>query len=185
MLTFRCWCALNPIPAFSLPLFLYLNIWSKRRDKWDSNSGTKLSKRLFTVWSQPRRWHLLPIQGFPFCNDSIFASAKETWPIYQSHFQLCSCFTWNSAAASISAQLWLQLLVKCKHSHLARNVPIAMPIFRVKSLKIYTGQKKFTRTPSVAYLTNMRYEFSLSLMNRFGRKWETFMNVPRKDERGR
>ena len=29
-----------------------------------------------------------------------------------------------------------------------------MPIFRVKSVKIYTGQKKFTRTPSV---TNMRY----------------------------
>ena len=29
-----------------------------------------------------------------------------------------------------------------------------LPIFRVKSVKIYTGQKKFTRAPPV---TNMRY----------------------------
>ena len=32
-----------------------------------------------------------------------------------------------------------------------------MPIFRVKSVKIYTVQKKFTRTPSVASVTNIRY----------------------------
>ena len=32
-----------------------------------------------------------------------------------------------------------------------------MPIFRVKSVKIYTGQKKFTRTLSVASMTNIRY----------------------------
>ena len=32
-----------------------------------------------------------------------------------------------------------------------------MPIFRVKSVKIYTGQKKITRTPSSASLTNIRY----------------------------
>ena len=31
------------------------------------------------------------------------------------------------------------------------------PIFRVKSVKIYTGQKKFTRPPPVAPMTNMRY----------------------------
>ena len=31
------------------------------------------------------------------------------------------------------------------------------PIFRVKSEKIYTGQKKFTRAPPVAPVTNMRY----------------------------
>ena len=36
-----------------------------------------------------------------------------------------------------------------------------MPIFRVKSVKIYTGQKKFTRTPSVASVTNMRYELKV------------------------
>ena len=30
-------------------------------------------------------------------------------------------------------------------------------MFRVKSVKIYTGQKKFTRMPSVASVTNMRY----------------------------
>ena len=29
--------------------------------------------------------------------------------------------------------------------------------FRVKSVKIYTGQKKFTRAPPVAPVTNMRY----------------------------
>ena len=33
-----------------------------------------------------------------------------------------------------------------------------MPIFRVKSVKIYTGQKKFTRAPPVAPVTNMRYD---------------------------
>ena len=32
-----------------------------------------------------------------------------------------------------------------------------MPIFRVKSEEIYTGQKKFTRAPPVAPVTNMRY----------------------------
>ena len=32
-----------------------------------------------------------------------------------------------------------------------------MPIFRIKSVKSYTGQKKFTRTPSVASVTNIRY----------------------------
>ena len=32
-----------------------------------------------------------------------------------------------------------------------------MPIFRVKSVKIYTGQKKFTLTPSVASVTIIRY----------------------------
>ena len=34
-----------------------------------------------------------------------------------------------------------------------------MPIFRVKSVKIYTGQKKFTRAPLVVLVTNMRYGF--------------------------
>ena len=32
-----------------------------------------------------------------------------------------------------------------------------MPIFRVKSVKIYTGQKKFTRALPVAPVTNIRY----------------------------
>ena len=32
-----------------------------------------------------------------------------------------------------------------------------MPIFCVKFVKIYTGQKKFTRMPSVASVTNIRY----------------------------
>ena len=32
-----------------------------------------------------------------------------------------------------------------------------MPIFCVKSVKIYTGQKKITRAPPVAPVTNMRY----------------------------
>ena len=32
-----------------------------------------------------------------------------------------------------------------------------MPIFRVKSVKIYTGQKKFTRAPLVVLVTNIRY----------------------------
>ena len=32
-----------------------------------------------------------------------------------------------------------------------------MPIFRVKSVKIYTGQKKFPRAQLVALVTNIRY----------------------------
>ena len=36
-----------------------------------------------------------------------------------------------------------------------------LPIFRVKSVKIYTGQKKFTRAPPVATVTNMRYALPL------------------------
>ena len=32
-----------------------------------------------------------------------------------------------------------------------------LPIFRVKSVKIYTGQFFFTQTPSVVSVTNMRY----------------------------
>ena len=38
-----------------------------------------------------------------------------------------------------------------------------MPIFRVKSVKIYTGQKKFTRAPLVVLVTNMRYGDILQL----------------------
>ena len=34
-----------------------------------------------------------------------------------------------------------------------------MPIFRVKSVKIYIGQKKFTRAPA----TNMRYAYLVAL----------------------
>ena len=37
-----------------------------------------------------------------------------------------------------------------------------MPIFRVKSVKIYTGQKKFTLTPSVASVTIIRYEDNIT-----------------------
>ena len=33
-----------------------------------------------------------------------------------------------------------------------------LPFFCVKSLKIYTGQKKFTQAPPVAPVQNMRYE---------------------------
>ena len=35
-----------------------------------------------------------------------------------------------------------------------------LPIFCVKSVKIYTGQKKFTRAPPVVPVTNMRYEMN-------------------------
>ena len=42
-----------------------------------------------------------------------------------------------------------------------------MPIFRVKSVKIYTGQKKFTLTPSVASVTIIRYASHPSLTTSF------------------
>ena len=35
------------------------------------------------------------------------------------------------------------------------------PMFRVRSVKIYTRQKKFTRAPHVAPVTNMRYGLPL------------------------
>ena len=38
--------------------------------------------------------------------------------------------------------------------NLHRNLHSKLPIFRVKSVKIYTGQKKFTRAPPV---TNISY----------------------------
>ena len=43
------------------------------------------------------------------------------------------------------------------------NLHIKLPIFRVKSVKIYTGQKKFTPAPPVAPVTNMRYVFIFEL----------------------
>ena len=39
-----------------------------------------------------------------------------------------------------------------------------LPFFRIKSEKNYTGQKKFTRAPPVAPLTNMRYEEDMTLL---------------------
>ena len=73
--------------------------------------------------------------------------------IYPSHFQLCSCFTWNSAAASISAQLWLQLLVRGKLSHLACNVPNVGRFCQVRirhpsSGKVSFISKRMTLPPS-------------------------------------
>ena len=44
-----------------------------------------------------------------------------------------------------------------------------MPIFRVKSVKIYTGQKEFTQTPAVASVTNISYAHKHTL----GRHIET------------
>ena len=38
-----------------------------------------------------------------------------------------------------------------------------MPIFRVKSAKIYTGQKKFTRAPLVVLVTNIRYVYNFNV----------------------
>ena len=43
-----------------------------------------------------------------------------------------------------------------------------MPIFRVKSVKIYTGQFFFTQTPSVVSVTNIRYDSD------FSDQWVTF-----------
>ena len=44
-----------------------------------------------------------------------------------------------------------------------------MPIFRVKSVKIYTGQKKFTLTPSVASVTIIRYGIDRRIVLQFVR----------------
>ena len=45
-----------------------------------------------------------------------------------------------------------------------------LPIFCVKSLKIYTGQKKFTWAPPVAPVTNMRYGQGLQILKLAGLK---------------
>ena len=47
--------------------------------------------------------------------------------------------------------------VNCQFTQLIANLHSKLPIFRVKSVEIYTGQKKFTRAPPVAPVTNMRY----------------------------
>ena len=44
-----------------------------------------------------------------------------------------------------------------KNANFSRYICKKTPIFRVTSEKIYTGQKKFTRAPPVAPVTNMRY----------------------------
>merc|ERR1711949_97948 len=41
------------------------------------------------------------------------------------------------------------------------NLHSKLPIFCVKSVKIYTGQKKFTRAPPVVPVTNMRYDIDV------------------------
>ena len=38
-----------------------------------------------------------------------------------------------------------------------------MPIFRAKSVKIYTGQKKITRAPLVVLVTNTRYAIIITM----------------------
>ena len=45
-----------------------------------------------------------------------------------------------------------------------RKLHSKLPIFCVKSVKIYTGQKKFIRAPPVAPVTNMRYDITLIIM---------------------
>ena len=50
-----------------------------------------------------------------------------------------------------------------------------MPIFCIKSVKIYTGQKKFTRAPPVAPVTNMRYAPEQTL--RGWRRWKLIKGV--------
>ena len=42
-----------------------------------------------------------------------------------------------------------------------------MPIFSVKFVRIYTGQKKFTRAPLVVLVTNIRYEFDQGYLSFF------------------
>ena len=46
------------------------------------------------------------------------------------------------------------------------NLHSTLPIFRVKSVKIYTVQKKFTRAPPVAPVTNMRYVHNQTKMQK-------------------
>ena len=45
-----------------------------------------------------------------------------------------------------------------------------LPIFRVKSVKIYTGQKKIYTGIPVAPVTNIRYESDIVLHREFGVK---------------
>ena len=49
--------------------------------------------------------------------------------------------------------------VNCQFTQEIANLHSKWSIFRVKSVKIYTGQRKFTRAPPVAPVTNMRCGF--------------------------
>ena len=58
-----------------------------------------------------------------------------------------------------------------------------MQIFRVKSEKIYTGQKKFTRAPLVVLVTNIRYDPSCPfqvISSRLNKGcWSEFLSAPK------
>ena len=55
--------------------------------------------------------------------------------------------------------------VDCQFTQYVANSHSKLPIFRVKSVKIYTEQFFFTHSPSVVSVTNMRYGLSLVLFN--------------------
>ena len=72
-----------------------------------------------------------------------------------------------------------------------------LPIFHVESVKIYTGQRKFTRAPPVAPVTIMRYDTTFSdgltitkrvvsqtcVVKRASASVKTFDNEPRVEHR--
>ena len=70
-------------------------------------------------------------------------------------------FVYSPSSSIIPIPHTCHFFYTCKifgESNLHRNLHSKLPIFCVKSVRIYTGQKKFTRAPPVAPMTNMRYD---------------------------
>ena len=72
------------------------------------------------------------------------------------HAVHCSLLFHQGEAFSQEVQARANFTINLMNSFLPEHL-YKMHIFRVKSVKIYTGQKKFTLAPPLAPVTNMRY----------------------------
>ena len=93
---------------------------------------------------QSRCWRQQALPGALF--SCLWDNLCLVWPPCISH--ICHFFT---QAKFLDNRIYTEKRVNYDKLH------SKLPIFCVKSVKIYTSQKKFTRAPPVAPVTNMRY----------------------------
>ena len=78
----------------------------------------------------------------------------HTW--YLSFFYMGKIFGEENLHRNLHSKLPVYT-VNCQFTQWIANLHSKLPIFRVKSVKIYTGQKKIYTDMSVASVTNIRY----------------------------
>merc|ERR1711928_126071 len=84
-----------------------------------------------------------------------YARVCQNLPEYAKAFLIFVIFF--TRAKFLENKIYTEIYtVNCQFTQQIANLLSKLQIFRVKSVKIYTGQKKITRTPSVASVTNMR-----------------------------